>query len=44
MQGQVVMNVGAILSLSGFMMTDVLYLRMLSVCGSCCGMTSVGQS
>lgn len=38
-KGLFVMNLGAILSLTGFMMSDVLYLRLLSVCGSFCGMT-----
>ena len=33
------MNLGALSSLSGFMMTDVLYLRTLSVFGSLCGIT-----
>mmetsp|Transcript_23766 Transcript_23766/g.51694 ORF Transcript_23766/g.51694 Transcript_23766/m.51694 type:complete len:406 (-) Transcript_23766:79-1296(-) len=37
--GNVVMNMGAILSLSGFMMSDVMHLRALSVCGSICGIT-----
>lgn len=35
--GTVVMNVGAISGLCGFMMSDVLYLRALSICGSLCG-------
>ena len=33
------MNLGAVSSLSGFMMSDVLYLRCLSVFGSLCGIT-----
>lgn len=33
------MNVGAVTSLSGFMMSDVMYLRTLSIFGSVCGMT-----
>jgi len=33
------LNLGAITSLSGFMMSDVLWLRSLSVVGSCCGIT-----
>ena len=37
--GNLVMNMGAILSLSGFMMSDVMHLRALSVCGSMCGIT-----
>jgi hypothetical protein len=32
------MNCGAVLSLSAFMMHDVLILRLLSMCGTCCGM------
>jgi CRP-like cAMP-binding protein len=35
--GTVVMNVGAVSGLCGFMMSDVLYLRILSICGSLCG-------
>ena len=38
-KGRIVMNVGAIASLTGFMMSDVLHLRMLSIFGSCCGIT-----
>eukprot|EP00656_Telonema_subtile_P040483 TRINITY_DN4554_c0_g1_i3.p1 TRINITY_DN4554_c0_g1~~TRINITY_DN4554_c0_g1_i3.p1 ORF type:complete len:354 (-),score=94.17 TRINITY_DN4554_c0_g1_i3:622-1683(-) len=37
--GRILMNVGAVASLTGFMMTDVLYLRALSVFGSFCGVT-----
>jgi hypothetical protein len=37
--GTVIMNVGAISGLCGFMMSDVLYLRMLSIGGSLCGIT-----
>ena len=37
--GTVVMNIGSIVSLTGFMMSDVLHLRLLSICGSMCGMT-----
>eukprot|EP00943_MAST-04B_sp_MAST-4B-sp1_P006822 g6822.t1 len=37
--GTVVMNIGSIVSLTGFMMSDVLHLRLLSICGSICGMT-----
>ena len=33
-----VMNLGAVLSLSGFMMTDMLALRCLAISGSLCGM------
>lgn len=33
------MNLGAIASLTGFCMSDVLHLRMLSIFGSCCGVT-----
>ena len=33
------MNVGAVTSLTGFMMSDILYLRTLSVFGSLCGVT-----
>lgn len=40
-KGLFVMNLGAILSLTGFMMSDVLYLRLLSVCGSFCGACTV---
>ena len=32
------MNLGAVLSLSGFMMSDILLLRLLSMSGSICGM------
>jgi CRP-like cAMP-binding protein len=35
--GTVVMNAGAISGLCGFMMSDVLHLRLLSICGSLCG-------
>ena len=35
--GTVIMNVGAISGLCGFMMSDVLHLRVLSICGSLCG-------
>ena len=38
-KGRIVMNLGAIASLTGFMMSDVLHLRMLSIFGSCCGIT-----
>ena len=34
----VVMNLGAVLSLSGFMLTDIMALRLLSMSGSVCGM------
>ena len=37
--GKIIMNFGAIASLTGFMMTDVMYLRSLSVVGSACGIT-----
>ena len=37
--GTVIMNVGAVSGLCGFMMSDVLYLRALSVAGSMCGIT-----
>ena len=37
--GKIIMNFGAIASLTGFMMTDVMYLRALSVLGSTCGIT-----
>lgn len=37
--GRLIMNLGAVSSLSGFMMSDVLYLRCLSVFGSLCGIT-----
>ena len=37
--GKMIMNFGAIASLTGFMMTDVMYLRSLSVVGSACGIT-----
>ena len=37
--GTVIMNIGSIVSLTGFMMSDVLHLRFLSICGSMCGMT-----
>jgi len=37
--GNLVMNAGAIISLSGFMMSDVMYLRGLSIVGSMCGMS-----
>jgi hypothetical protein len=37
-KGLILMNVGAVASLSGFCMTDVLSLRMLNICGSLCGM------
>ena len=37
--GRLIMNLGAVSSLSGFMMSDVLYLRGLSVFGSLCGIT-----
>lgn len=37
--GNIVMNVGSIVSLSGFMMSDVMHLRTLSICGSFCGIT-----
>jgi len=37
--GTLMMNFGAITSLSGFMMTDVIYLRALSMVGSACGVT-----
>ena len=37
--GTVIMNLGAVSGLCGFMMSDVLYLRMLSICGSLCGIT-----
>ncbi len=37
--GTVVMNVGAISGLVGFMMSDVLHLRLLSITGSLCGIT-----
>jgi hypothetical protein len=30
------MNIGAVLSLSGFMMSDVMHLRAMSLCGSAC--------
>ena len=33
------MNLGAVSSLTGFMMTDVMHLRALSVFGSLCGIT-----
>lgn len=36
--GNLVMNAGAIMSLSGFMMSDVMHLRTLNICGSFCGM------
>ena len=36
--GKLIMNVGAIASLSGFMMSDVMHLRALSILGSACGM------
>ena len=32
--GKVIMNIGAIASLSGFMMSDIMHLRILSVVGS----------
>ena len=35
--GTTMMNFGAITSLTGFVMTDVLYLRTLSIVGSTCG-------
>ena len=35
--GNLVMNAGAVISLSGFMMSDVMHLRTLSICGSFCG-------
>ena len=35
--GAVIMNVGAVSGLAGFMMSDVMYLRLLSICGSLCG-------
>lgn len=35
--GNLAMNVGAVLSLSGFMMSDVMALRALSISGSLCG-------
>ena len=37
--GTCMLNLGAITSLSGFLMTDVLWLRSLSVVGSFCGIT-----
>jgi len=37
--GTTMMNFGAITSLSGFMMSEVLYLRGLSIIGSLCGVT-----
>jgi len=37
--GTVMMNFGAITSLSGFMMSDVIYLRALSIVGSSCSLT-----
>ena len=37
--GKVIMNIGAIASLSGFMMSDMMRLRILSVVGSGCGIT-----
>ena len=37
--GKVIMNIGAIASLSGFMMSDIMHLRILSVVGSGCGIT-----
>ena len=37
--GTLMLNFGAITSLSGFMMTDILYLRCLSIVGSFCGIT-----
>jgi CRP-like cAMP-binding protein len=37
--GTTMMNLGAITSLAGFMMTDVLLLRTLSIFGSMCGIT-----
>ena len=36
-KGRILMNVGAVASLTGFMMSDVLHLRLLSIFGSCCG-------
>ena len=37
--GTVIMNIGAISGLVGFMMSDVLHLRLLSITGSLCGIT-----
>lgn len=37
--GTLIMNLGAISGLLGFMMSDVLHLRMLSIMGSACGIT-----
>jgi len=37
-KGRLLMNVGAVTSLAGFMMSDVLQLRMLNVTGTLCGM------
>ena len=38
-KGAVLMNIGAITGLTGFMMSDVLLLRCLSICSSMCGIT-----
>ena len=35
--GKFLLNLGAVCSLTGFSMTDVLHLRSLSIFGSCCG-------
>jgi hypothetical protein len=37
-KGLILMNLGAVASLSGFCMTDVLSLRLLNICGTLCGM------
>lgn len=37
-KGLILMNLGAVASLSGFCMTDVLNLRLLNICGTLCGM------